>query len=134
MVLNGAGGALAKMLPAFICGLGGKLGSGDQYISWIALTDLLGIFEHAIYNAEISGPINAVAPNPVTNSDFTKALGRVLKRPTIIPVPAAILRMALGELSQLLLASNRIVPTKLSDSGYRFTLPKIEEALESEIG
>lgn len=134
MVLNGAGGALAKMLPAFICGLGGKLGSGDQYISWIALSDLLGIFEHAIYNAEVSGPINAVAPNPVTNADFTKALGKVLKRPTIIPVPAAILRMALGELSQLLLASNRIVPTKLTDSGYRFTLPKIEGALESEIG
>jgi uncharacterized protein (TIGR01777 family) len=134
MVLNGAGGALAKTLPAFICGLGGKIGSGGQYISWIALSDLLGIFEHVIFQVDLSGPINAVAPNSVTNTEFTKALGKVLTRPTIIPVPAALLRIALGELSQLLLASNRISPSKLIESGYLFTLPKIEEALRNEIG
>ena len=134
-VLNAAGGALKKMLPAFRCGVGGMLGSGAQSMSWIALEDLLGIFEHAIYTTSVQGPVNAVAPTPVTNREFTKALGEVLHRPAIIAAPAPILRLIFGEVAdEALLASSRVAPRALIESGYSYVLPNLREALGFECG
>ena len=134
-VLNAAGGALKQMLPIFKLGAGGVLGGGRQYMSWIALQDLLGIFEHAIYTPSMSGAFNAVAPEPVTNREFTKTLGKVLHRPTIAPAPAAMLRFVFGEVADaVLLASCRVSPRALVDSGYTYTLPNLEEALRCECG
>jgi uncharacterized protein (TIGR01777 family) len=117
-VLNAAGGALKQMLPIFKLGAGGVLGSGRQYMSWIALQDLLGIFEHAIYTPSMQGAFNAVATEPVTNREFTKTLGKVLHRPTIAPTPAFVLRLAFGEMADaVLLASSRVSPRALVESG-----------------
>lgn len=132
-VLNAAGGALKKMLPVFKLGLGGTLGSGAQYMSWIALQDLLGIFEHAIHTSSMSGAFNAVAPESVTNHGFTKTLGKVVRRPTVLPVPAAILRGLVGEVADAaLLSSSRVAPTRLVASGYHFIHPRLTSALEDE--
>ena len=134
-VLNAAGGALKQMLPIFKLAAGGVLGSGRQFMSWIALQDLLGIFEHAIYTSSMRGAFNAVAPEPVTNREFTKTLGKVLHRPTIAPTPAFVLRLAFGEMADaVLLASSRVSPRALVDSGYIYTLPNLEEALRCECG
>lgn len=134
-VLNARGGALKKMLLPFRMGLGGKLGSGEQYMSWVALQDLLGIVEHAIYTPEVTGPVNAVAPQAITNREFTKALGARLTRPTICAVPAPIVRAVFGEMGEaLLLASSRATPSRLLTSGYSFLFPTIEPALQFEIG
>lgn len=134
-VLNAAGGALKQMLPIFKLGAGGVLGNGRQYMSWIALQDLLGIFEHAIYTSSMRGAFNAVAPEPVTNREFTKTLGKVLHRPTIAPVPAPMLRLMFGEVADaVLLGSCRVAPRALLDSGYTYTLPNLEEALRCECG
>lgn len=134
-VLNAAGGALKQMLPIFKLGAGGVLGSGRQHMSWIALQDLLGIFEHAIYTPAMRGAVNAVAPEPVTNRDFTKTLGKVLHRPTIAPAPAFALRVAFGEMADaVLLGSSRIAPQALIESGYTYTLPYLEAALRCECG
>lgn len=134
-VLNPAGGALHKMLPAFKLGVGGVLGSGKQYMSWIALQDLLGIFEHTIYTQSIHGPVNAVSPSPVTNREFTKTLGKLLHRPTIMATPAAMLRLIFGEVAdEALLASTRVAPRALEKSGYVFVHPVLREALQSECG
>jgi NAD dependent epimerase/dehydratase family enzyme len=123
------------MLPAFKLGVGGVLGSGKQYMSWIALEDLLGIFEHTIYTTSVEGPINAVAPSPVTNREFTKTLGEVLHRPTIMATPAPILRLLFGEVAdEALLASNRIAPRALMESGYSYVLPNLRDALRFECG
>jgi len=132
-VLNAAGGALKKMLPAFSFGVGGALGSGNQYMSWIALEDLLGIFEHSIFTTSMNGAYNAVAPESITNSAFTKTLGRVLRRPTFLRVPAQALRVIFGEVANAaLLASSRVAPTRLLESGYTFVHPELEEALRAE--
>ncbi len=132
-VLNAAGGALKQMLPIFKLGAGGVLGSRRQWMSWIALQDLLGIFEHAIYTSSMRGAFNAVAPEPVTNREFTKTLGRVLHRPTIAPTPAVVLRLMFGEMADaVLLASSRVSPRALVDSGYTYTLPNLEAALRFE--
>lgn len=132
-VLNAAGGALKLMLPAFRAGVGGVLGSGQQRMSWIALQDLLGLVEHAIYTESLSGPVNAVAPQIVTNREFTKALGKHLKRPTILPVPAAVLRLLFGELADAaLLSSSAAAPRKALESGYSFLFPDIASALSFE--
>ncbi len=129
MVLNAAGGALAKLILPFKLGLGGRLGSGHQYISWIGLQDLLAIFEHVIYSSDLSGPINCVAPTPCTNNEFTKTLAQVLKRPALIPLPAFVLKAALGEMSDLLLSSNRVIPKRLLDSGYHFIHPELARVI-----
>jgi uncharacterized protein (TIGR01777 family) len=134
-VLNARGGALKKMLLPFNLGLGGQLGSGAQYMSWIALQDLLGIVEHVIYTPEISGPVNAVAPHAVTNQEFTKALGARLRRPTLFAVPAPAVRALFGEMGEaLLLASVRVAPNRLLSRGYSFLFPTIEQALQYEVG
>ena len=130
VVLSVAGGALAKMLPAFRLGLGGVLGSGQQYMSWIAIDDAVGAMQHAIVTDTLQGPANAVAPRAVTNQEFTKTLGRVLRRPTAIPLPAFAARLMFGEMAdELLLASARVQPTKLLASGYQFRYPELENAL-----
>jgi len=130
VVLSAAGGALAKMLPPFRLGLGGVLGSGRQYVSWIALDDVVGAIQHAIVTQTLQGPTNAVAPQAVTNQAFTKSLGNVLGRPTALPLPAFAARLMFGEMAdEALLASARIQPTKLLASGYQFRYPELEDAL-----
>lgn len=130
VVLTPKGGALSRMLPPFRMGIGGVLGSGKQYVSWIAIDDLSGIVLHVLSNGDLRGPVNAVAPRPVTNREFTEALGRVLSRPTLFPVPAFALRLAVGEMADaLLLASARVVPRRLEETGYRFRFPELSGAL-----
>jgi len=129
-VLSRRGGALAKMLTPFRLGLGGIIGSGKQYLSWVAIDDVIGAIEHALVTDTLSGPVNVVSPNPVTNREFTKTLGKVLRRPTLFPVPAFAARLAFGELADaLLLASQRAVPRKLMNSSYAFRYPVLEDAL-----
>jgi uncharacterized protein len=130
MVLSIAGGALAKMLPVFRMGAGGVIGGGQQYMSWIALDDAIGVILHALTTDGLCGPVNTVAPTPVTNREFIKALGRALSRPTLLPLPAFAARLALGEMAnELLLASQRVEPTRLIASGYQFRFPDLEGAL-----
>jgi uncharacterized protein len=130
VVLSPAGGALAKILPPFRLGLGGVLGSGRQYMSWIALDDAVGAIQHAILTDGLQGPTNAVAPRAVTNQEFTKTLGTILGRPTVFPLPAFAARLMFGEMAdELLLASARVQPAKLLASGYRFHYPELEGAL-----
>jgi len=135
VVLSPAGGALAKMLTPFNLGVGGVIGSGRQYLSWIAIDDVIGAIHHALTTEGLNGPVNVVAPNPVTNRDFTKALGRVLRRPTVMPLPAFAARLALGEMAdELLLASTRVVPKRLEETGYTFRFPELEPALRHVLG
>jgi uncharacterized protein (TIGR01777 family) len=137
VVLSASGGILAKILTPFKMGFGGKIGRGNQYISWIALDDLLGIILHAIADESLVGPINAVAPNPVTNADFTKILGKVLSRPTIFSIPKSIIRAVLGkELADaIILSSIKVMPTRLTEtSNYQFRFPYLEEALRHTLG
>ena len=135
VVLSPGGGALAKMLLPFRLGVGGKIGSGRQYMSWIEIDDVVGVIHYALTTDELRGPVNAVAPNPVTNREFTKTLGRVLSRPTIFPMPAFAARMAFGEMAdQLLLSSTRVKPARLQNSGYYFRQPRLEDALRHLLG
>lgn len=134
MVLGHDGGALNKILPPFKLGLGGKLGSGSQWMSWIHINDLVNMLVHAIENPSIDGIYNAVSPNAVRNKEFTKTLGNVLNRPTIFPVPKFVLKIALGELSELLLGSQRVAAKKISDAGFKFNYPHIKEALQEVCG
>lgn len=135
MVLSGEGGALQRMLTPFKLGLGGKVGSGNQYISWITLEDVLGVIRRAIEDESLRGPVNTVGPQPVTNEEFTKALGHVLGRPTIFVVPAFAARLAFGEIADAaLLASTRVEPARLKEVGYQFKHPEIEGALRSVLG
>lgn len=130
IVLSPKGGALAKMLLPFRLGLGGKIGPGTQYMSWISLEDLIGVIYYLLHTKDLSGPVNVVTPNPVTNLDFTKTLGKVLSRPTVLSMPAGILRLILGEMAdEMLLSSQRASPQKLLDSGYQFCQPDLEQAL-----
>ncbi|MDA0576571.1 MAG: TIGR01777 family oxidoreductase [Verrucomicrobia bacterium] len=132
VVLDPAGGALAKMLPMFRLGLGGRVGSGGQWMSWITLPDLVNVLTRALTDASLSGPINCVAPTPVTNKQFTQALGRALHRPTAIPLPASVARLMLGEMADgLLLASARVVPRRLQASRHIFQQPALEPALRA---
>lgn len=135
LVLSPAGGALAKMLTPFRLGVGGVVGSGTQYMSWIDLDDLTGAIGHALATDTLSGPVNAVAPTPVTNAEFTRTLGRVLRRPTLLPLPAFAARLAFGEMAdELLLASARVVPARLQATGYAFRYPTLEGALRHQLG
>lgn len=136
MVLSRSGGALSRMLPPFRIGLGGMLGSGRQYMSWVALDDVCGIVLHAFQCGDLSGPVNAVAPRPVTNRVFTETLGKALSRPTPLPVPAFALRLAVGRemADALLLASARVVPRRLEETGYPFRVPELSAALRQILG
>jgi uncharacterized protein (TIGR01777 family) len=119
------------MLTPFRLGAGGKVGSGEQYMSWIAIDDVVGAIEHAIENESLRGPVNVVAPTPVTNREFTKTLGGVLSRPTILPIPAFALRLMFGEMADAtLLASQRAEPVRLKESGFTFKYPELEGALK----
>jgi hypothetical protein len=130
VVLSTAGGALAKMLTPFKLGVGGVIGSGQQYMSCIALDDLVGAIAHTLATPPLAGPVNGVCPHPVTNREFTKTLGNVLGRPTVVPMPAFAARLALGEMAdELLLASARVEPEKLLQSTYQFRYPTVESAL-----
>ncbi len=134
-VLSKAGGGLATMLLPFKLGIGGRVGNGRQYISWIAIDDVVGAVSHALLSDSLRGPVNAVAPHPVTNLEFTKTLGRVLRRPTIFPLPAFAARLVLGEMAnQLLLASTRVAPSRLLASGYEFRFPDLPDALRHLLG
>jgi uncharacterized protein len=134
IVLSAKGGALAKMLTPFRLGLGGPIGDGAQWMSWIALDDVIGAIRHALTTDSLRGPVNAVAPAPVTNAEFTRILGRVLGRPTLLPLPAFAARLALGEMAdELLLASQRVVPSRLQASGYTFRHPALEETLRAAL-
>ncbi|HLQ21804.1 MAG TPA: TIGR01777 family oxidoreductase [Gemmatimonadales bacterium] len=134
-VLSPAGGALGKMLPVFHAGLGGPLGGGRQWMSWLSVEDAIGAVHHAVFTASLQGTFNAVAPAPVTNAEFTRTLGAVLGRPAVFPVPAAALRLALGPMAEeTILASARVVPSRLLASGYAFHHPTLESALRFELG
>jgi uncharacterized protein len=134
MVLSDSGGALEKMLLPFKLGLGGVIGSGKQYVSWISVDDVIGAISHVLKNEDIRGPINLVSSEPVTNHEFTKALGSVLNRPTFFALPAFAARMIMGEMAdELLLSSIRAIPKKLMDSGYEFRHPELMRALKAII-
>lgn len=135
VILSAAGGALAKMLLPFRLGAGGRLGDGRQFMSWIAIDDVLGALDHALATKALRCPVNTVSPRPVTNAEFTAALGRVLRRPTILPMPAFAARLAFGEMAKaLLLASQRVVPERLLASGHRFRYPDLEPVLRHLLG
>jgi len=130
IVLGEKGGALGKMLTPFYLGLGSPLGSGDQYMPWIHIDDLVGIFLHAARHDQVTNPLNGVAPNPVTNREFTKTLGKVIGRPTFMPpVPGFVLRTMLGEFANVLLASQRVYPVATKQAGYVYQYPELEQAL-----
>ena len=129
VVLAKEGGALEQMLPIFKFGLGGSLGSGQQWFPWVHIEDVLGIFQHAIFNEAIAGPINAVAPGIVTNAGFTEALAATLHRPAIFFVPSFVLRLGLGEVADLLLSSTRVIPDVATATGYQFKFPLLRNAL-----
>ncbi len=130
VVLSPSGGALAKMLLPFRLGLGGRIGSGRQYMSWVTLDDLVRMIDHLITHDEVCGVVNAVAPQAVTNAAFTRSLGRALRRPAVLPVPAFLIRLLFGEMGRsLLLSSTRVEPVVLGTSGYEFVHPTLDEAL-----
>jgi uncharacterized protein len=130
IVLGRGGGALEKMLPAFKAFAGGKIGSGKQWMSWIHLDDVAGIFHHALTNP-MSGVFNATAPNPVTNSQFTSELAKALGRPALFPVPGIALKAMFGEMSEVLLGSQRVLPRATEAAGYKFQYPELAPALRS---
>lgn len=135
IVLSPDGGALQKMLTPFKLGGGGRVGNGQQYWSWVALDDLVGAIVHAVESETLAGPANAVSPNSVDNAQFTKVLGKVLKRPTIFPMPAFAARLLLGEMAdELLLSSIRVTPTALKADGFQFQHPQLENALRHLLG
>ncbi|MBN1345737.1 MAG: TIGR01777 family oxidoreductase [Phycisphaerae bacterium] len=129
VVLDNTGGALAELVEVFRKFIGGPVGSGRQWVSWVHHEDAVGVFCLALNDAEISGPINACSPNPVTNRELAKAIGRALQRPTVLRVPASMLRMAVGEAADMALASQRLRPQAVLDRGYRFRFEQLDAAL-----
>jgi hypothetical protein len=135
LVLTPRGGALARMLPPFRLGLGGRLGDGRHYWSWLSLDDLPNVVLHALRDRGLHGPLNAVSPNAVTNDQFTRALARVLQRPALFPVPRWAIRLAFGEMGlEALLASTRVRPARLETSGFVFRHTELGPALETMLG
>ncbi len=135
IVLSPKGGALGRTLPIFKLGGGGRIGSGRQWWSWVALDDVVGIIIHALTERSVEGPVNVGSPNPLTNAEYTRVLGKVLKRPTVFPLPAPAARLALGEVADaLLLASQRMEPAKLKETGYEFRYLELEGALRHLFG
>jgi uncharacterized protein (TIGR01777 family) len=133
VVLDSDGGALSKMLPPFRLGVGGPVAGGRQYISWIHAQDLVGIMLAALQDDRWSGPVNATAPEPVTNREFSKVLGRVLGRPALLPVPGAALHVLYGEMAEIITSGARVMPAKPLVLGYEFAHPQLEEALRSAL-
>lgn len=134
-VLASNGGMMEKMLTPFKLGLGGKIGSGKQYISWVSIDDVVAAMQLAIKDESFRGPVNIVSPNPVTNEEFTKALGDVLSRPTMMGVPAFAARLAFGEMAdEMLLTSQRVIPKKLKDAGFKFQDEQLEPTLRRLLG
>ncbi len=133
VVLSTEGGALKKMIAPFKLGVGGPLGNGKQWFPWVHVKDIVGIFRHAILTATQVGPVNGVAPEPVTNREFTRELGRALHRPAFLPVPEMALRVLMGEMSAVLFASQRVVPKAVLASGYKFCYPSLSAALANLI-
>jgi uncharacterized protein (TIGR01777 family) len=134
VVLSESGGALEKMLPPFNAGIGGPVAGGDQYVPWIHTEDVVGAMVFALDTGAASGPINLSAPEPVTNKELSKTLGRVLRRPAVAPVPALALRVLYGEMAQIVTTGVRMVPKRLTDLGYDFRQPDLEQALHSATG
>ena len=135
MVLSADGGALAGMIGPFRMGVGGTIGRGDQYVSWVALDDAVGAIHHALHTEALAGAVNVVSPHPVTNRRFTKTLGRVLGRPTVMHMPALVARLAFGQMArELLLCSARVEPAKLLATGYVFGHPELAQALRHLLG
>jgi uncharacterized protein (TIGR01777 family) len=131
VVMSADGGALPEMLIPFRLGLGGRLGNGRQWWTWVSVRDVVGAIQHVLNHNSLSGPVNAVAPNPVTNAEFTRILASVLNRPAIFPIPAFAVRMIFGEMGEeLFLGSQRVEPTKLAASGYQFQHPDLKNALK----
>ncbi len=134
IVLSKDGGALAQMLTPFSFGVGGVVGGGTQWMSWIALEDMIGVILFALENENVRGAINVTAPNPVTNQTFTKVLGEVLNRPTFIPIPEFGVKFMFGEMGEtLLLGGSRVVPKKLEDLGFKFKYPELKEAIKKAL-
>jgi uncharacterized protein (TIGR01777 family) len=135
IILDPRGGALKKMLVPFKLGVGGKLGRGKQWMSWVTLPDVVGAILHALEAKELDGPVNVVSPAPVQNEVFTKVLGKVVRRPTLFPVPALALRALMGQMAEeLLLYSQRVAPKELERSGFQFAHPELEGALQTVLG
>jgi uncharacterized protein (TIGR01777 family) len=135
VVLSGEAGALGKMAPLFRMGLGGRLGSGQQWMSWIGIEDAVAAMRFLLRAPEMVGAVNLTAPNPVTNAEFTRAMGRALHRPAVLPAPAFALRLALGQMAdEALLASARVVPRRLMQAGFRFAQPTIDSVLTAALG
>jgi uncharacterized protein (TIGR01777 family) len=135
IVLSPAGGALGQMLLPFKLGAGGRLGSGKQYMSWIDLDDHVAVIHRALHDTSLSGPVNSVAPHPVTNATFTAALGRALGRPTIVPVPALMVKGLFGELgTELLLQGQRVRCKKLEKAGFEFLYEGVEDSMRFQLG
>lgn len=133
LVLGKSGGMLKRMLPIFGLGLGGRLGSGEQWLSWITLSDYVAAVRFLLERKDVAGVFNLTAPRPETNADFTRTLARILKRPAIIPIPAPVLTLAMGEMSCLLLTGQRVLPSHLLSSGFSFRYRTLDEALRAEI-
>ncbi|MBV2132634.1 TIGR01777 family oxidoreductase [Pseudomonas sp. MAP12] len=133
-VLAGSGGMLARLLPPFRLGLGGRMGSGRQWMPWIHLDDEVGLIDFLLQHEECRGPYNACAPNALRNAEFAATLGRVLHRPALLPAPACVLRLALGEMSDLLLGGQHLQPRRTLDAGYHFRFPDLEAALVDLLG
>ena len=133
IVLGPGGGMLAKLVPIFRWGLGGRMGHGRQWFSWIHMDDLLHVYETVTTDSRFSGPVNASSPRPIRNNLLAKALGRALHRPALLPVPRFILRLVLGELGDIVLMSQKVIPQKLMDAGFHFTYVDIDEALRKSV-
>jgi uncharacterized protein (TIGR01777 family) len=135
IVLSKHGGALAEMLTPFKFGVGGVVGSGKQWMSWLALDDIIAIYNRVLEDESMRGAFNATSPNPVTNEEFTKALGNVLYRPTILPLPEFAVNLIFGEMGDaLLLDSTRAVPKRLEEAGFEFKFTDLTTALKHELG
>jgi len=131
VVLSKKGGALAKMLPPFQMGLGGPIGNGHQYMSWIDIEDVAGAIIHCLNHTELNGPVNIVSPNPVTNAEYTKTLANVIKKPAFLPMPDFAAKMVFGQMAEeLLLASTKVRPAKLEETGFRYEFPSLHTSLQ----
>ncbi len=130
----GDGGGLPKMMLPFKLGVGGKIGDGQQWVAWIHLDDAVGLIEFAISSSKLRGPANATAPNPVTNSEFTRELAHVLHRPAILPIPQFALRLLYGDMAQIIYASQRVIPEAAQRAGYQFRFPTLDSALRALMG
>ncbi len=134
VVLARQGGALATMLPFFKAGVGGPVAGGGQYVSWVHLDDVVGALVLCLDRDDARGPVNVTAPNPVTNRELSRTLGRVLGRPAFVPVPAFALKLLYGEMAEIVITGAHVVPRRLEDLGYRFRRPQLEPALRTATG